>query len=161
MVKEIEEELKEQNELFNLLSKYRINIGVVSEDSYRDETKLSLGITNAQLMFIHENGSPINNIPQRPVLKMTILYARQNLINHTFNNITDGIINKNWTEENIERELKILCSRMEDYARDIIYSNDGRLIPNSPIVAKRKKGNHPLFDTGQLARSITCQLQKI
>ena len=159
-MKEIEEQLQEQNNLFKSLEKYRIRIGVVSEDSQRKSTDISLGITNSQLMFIHENGSPINNIPERPVLKMTISYARQNLIPHVLNKITNGILNENWKENNIELELKKLCSRMEDYARDIIYSNDGRLVPNSPLVAKRKKGNHPLFDTGQLARSITCQLQK-
>ena len=57
-----------------------------------------------------------------------------------------------------ENELNKLCIKMENYARDIIYSNDGRLKPNSEKVAKKKKGNHPLFDTGQLARSITCRL---
>lgn len=50
---------------------------------------------------------------------------------------------------------------MESYARHIIYDNDGRLEPNSPVVVKAKKGNHPLFVTGQLARSITCTLSTI
>ena len=51
---------------------------------------------------------------------------------------------------------------MENYARDIIYLNDGRLAPNTPKTIKGKKeiGNHPLFRTGQLARSISCRLVK-
>ena len=81
----------------------------------------------------------------------------------------------------MSKELQKFCLELENYARDIIYSNDGRLAPNSESVAAKKRekairnartvadrqaamqdsGNHPLFDTGQLARSITCQLVKI
>lgn len=64
-------------------------------------------------------------------------------------------------EQGLEKELNKMCIRMENYAREIIYSNDGRLAPNAPSVAARKKGNHPLFDTGQLARSITCKLVRV
>ena len=64
-------------------------------------------------------------------------------------------------EQGLEKELNKMCVRMENYAREIIYSNDGQLAPNAPSVAARKKGNHPLFDTGQLARSITCKLVRV
>ena len=111
-------------------------------------------------MFIHENGSPLRHIPARPVLKMTIDYANQNLIGPTLHKCVAQYFKSGFDKQVVEDLLQQLCVRMENYARDIIYSNDGRLAPNSPAVAKRKKGNHPLFDTGQLARSITCQLLK-
>ena len=147
--------LNNELNLFNMLGNYEIEIGVITKNTKR---KISFGITNAELMYIHENGSPLNNIPARPVLDMTIKYTNNSLLNDAINNCINGILYSNWKQMEIETELKKLCIRMENYARSIIYSNDGRLTPNSPKVAAKKKGNHPLFDTGQLARSITCRL---
>lgn len=149
--------LEKETELIESLSKYSIEIGVISEDTGRKET-ISYGITNAELMQIHENGSPIKNIPARPVLDLTIMWTEQHLIKKVLDNIIEGVFERNWSKVEIERELSRMCIRMENHAREIIYDNDGTLAPNSPQVAKRKKGNHPLFDTGQLARSITCRL---
>ena len=149
---------EKESELIESLSKYSIEIGVISEDTGREET-VSYGITNAELMQIHENGSPIKNIPARPVLDLTIMWTEQHLIKKVLDSIIEGVFEKNWGKVEIERELSRMCIRMENHAREIIYDNDGTLAPNSPQVAKRKKGNHPLFDTGQLARSITCKLR--
>ena len=142
------------------LPTYSIEIGVFSVDSQRTE-KYRVGINNAELMFIHENGSPTNNIPSRPVLQMTIDHFNSNgMIQKVVDRALSAYVSSNFDRETLEKELNKLCVRMENYAREIIYSNDGRLKPNSPRVAKKKKGNHPLFDTGQLARSITCRLVK-
>lgn len=149
---------EKESELIESLSKYSIEIGVISEDTGRKET-VSYGITNAELMQIHENGSPTKNIPARPVLDLTIMWTEQHLIKRVLDSIIEGVFEKNWGKVEIERELSRMCIRMENHAREIIYDNDGTLAPNSPQVAKRKKGNHPLFDTGQLARSITCKLR--
>lgn len=145
--------------ILKMLKNYYIEIGVVSEDSRRDK-QISLGLTNAELMQIHENGSPTRNIPSRPVLDMTIKYAREKLMQKTIDKIIDGVLSENWKISDIEKELNKLCVRMQNYAQSIIYDNNGQLKPNSPKVAAKKKGNHPLFNTGQLARSITCQLVK-
>lgn len=149
---------EKESELIESLSKYSIEIGVISEDTGRKET-VSYGITNAELMQIHENGSPIKNIPARPVLDLTIMWTEQHLIKRVLDSIIEGVFEKDWGKVEIERELSRMCIRMENHAREIIYDNDGTLAHNSPQVAKRKKGNHPLFDTGQLARSITCKLR--
>lgn len=166
---------EKESELIESLSKYSIEIGVISEDTGREENKqendeddtkqkdtkketVSYGVTNAELMQIHENGSPTKNIPARPVLDLTIMWTEKRLIKRVLNNIIEGVFEKNWGKVEIERELSRMCIRMENHAREIIYDNDGTLEPNSPQVAERKKGNHPLFDTGQLAKSITCKL---
>ena len=142
---------KEFNEMF----KYAIEIGVVSDNT---ERKIKVGITNSELMYIHENGSPLNNIPARPVLDMTIKYASEELLNDTIDNCLQIWINSKKSQEAVEKELNKLCLKMEKYARQLIYSNDGRLAPNAPSTIAKKGDNHPLFDTGQLARSITCRL---
>lgn len=142
------------------LPSYQIQIGVFSQNSKRKTKRhvVNVGLTNAELMFIHENGSPLHHLPARPVLKMTIDYG---------NTLLDDVMQKALQayfddgEQAMEAELKKFCLRLENYARDIIYLNDGRLAPNAPSTVARKGDNHPLFDTGQLARSITCKLVKI
>ena len=155
-------------EKFTSIPTYYIEIGVFVENGKRkkDAKKskssdtVKLGINNAELMYIHENGSLLNHIPKRPVLKMTIDYAKKYLLKDTLAKAVKSYVENGFDLKAYERELTKMCLKMENYARDIIYSNDGRLAPNTPKVARRKKGNHPLFDTGQLARSITCRLVK-
>lgn len=142
---------------FNVISKFRLEIGVFTGKSHR---KVQVGITNTELMFIHENGSPLRNIPARPVLQMTLDYANKNLVEPTVDKCIKIILDNGPDEALIERELNKLAIKLENYARKIIYSNNGRLAPNAPAVAKAKGGNHPLFNTGQLARSITCRVVK-
>ena len=111
-------------------------------------------------MFIHENGSPLHHIPARPVLKMTIEWANKELLKPTIDRAIKVFLDSHFNQDALEKELNKMCIRMENYARDLIYSNDGRLAPNAPSTIAKKGDNHPLFDTGQLARSITCQLVK-
>lgn len=149
--------LEKEIKILENLKNYYIEIGVVSDKTGRDD-KISVGITNAELMQIHENGSPSRNIPARPILDITIKWAEKKLMPKTLDNIIEGVIYKGWSNSDIEKELEKMCIRMQNYAQETIYDNTGILAPNSPKVAARKKGNHPLFDTGQLARSITCRL---
>lgn len=145
------------------LHEYVIEIGVFTGNAKRKKEKevVQVGLTNAEIMFINENGSPMRHIPARPVLKMTIEWANKELLNKTISKCIDKYIESGFDESVVEKELKRMCMRMENYARDLIYSNDGRLEPNAPSTIKKKGDNHPLFDTGQLARSITCKLVKI
>lgn len=154
-------------EKFREIPTYYIEIGVFSEGGERQKdadkkTKdvIRLGINNAELMYIHENGSPINRIPARPVLQMTINQAKKEWLENAIMRAINAYVRSGFNIKEYEKELERLCMKMEKYARDIIYLNDGRLAPNAPSVAKRKNGNHPLFDTGQLARSISCRLIK-
>ena len=154
-------------EKFREIPTYYIEIGVFSEDGERQKdadkkTKdvIRLGVNNAELMYIHENGSPINRIPARPVLQMTINQAKKEWLENAIMKAINAYVRSGFNIKEYEKELERLCMKMEKYARDIIYLNDGRLAPNAPSVAKRKNGNHPLFDTGQLARSISCRLIK-
>lgn len=150
------------NEIYEAVKElptYYIEIGVFEAKTKRKET-VKVGLTNAELMFTHENGSPLRHIPARPVLQMTLNYANRYLVKQTINKAIDAYLASDCNKSELEKVLKQLCMRMENYARDIIYKNDGRLAPNAPSVAAKKKGNHPLFDTGQLARSITCRLIK-
>ncbi len=152
-------ELEEKVKLLDSLSSYQIEVGIVAGES-KERQFASIGLTNAEIMFIHENGSPARHIPERPVLQMTLTEAANSMLPTFVDKVQNGVMNENWNQQKLELELGRFCMRLQNYARDIIYSNDGRLAPNAPSVVKRKKGNHPLFDTGQLARSIICRYVK-
>lgn len=151
--------LSPKRKLFESLSKYQFELGVIDNSKVKRKTRL--GINNAELMFIHENGSPLRHIPRRPVLELTLAWANnkgetRKLVNY----LSAGIFSNDFDETDIEKALKQFAIKLENHARVIIYSNNGQLVPNAPSVAKKKGGSHPLFDTGQLARSITCQVVK-
>ena len=151
----IEDYLNHYKELWNSVGDYVIEIGVISQKTKRTQ---SVGISNAELMFIHENGSPKRNIPARPVLDYTLQYANNELLTPTLNKIYDGIFNHEWSKADIEKELNKMCIRMQSYAQSMIRDRDPRLAPNKPATIKAKKSDLPLLDTGQLSRSITCHL---
>lgn len=135
---------------------YIVEVGIMSIDTKRTD-KVQLGLTNAELMFIHENGSPLHNLPARPVLQMTIDWANNSgLTSKTIDKYLDVYLKTN-SFEKAEKELSKFCLKLQNYARRIIYDNDGKLEANAPSTIKRKGFNHPLFVTGQLARSITCR----
>ena len=141
---------------YEILGEYYIQIGVISAETKR-KTIIDVGLTNAELMYIHENGSAFNNLPARPVLEKTIKYAKTTLLDKTLKNCIDGITH-GWDRQQIEDELNKLCMRMQNYARKGMLRNELGLAPNKPSTIKRKGSDVPLVDTGQLARSITCQL---
>ena len=133
---------------------YLLEVGVPSDNKRRDDE----GITNAELMFIHENGAPLQNIPKRPVLSISIYYIeRMGVLNKNLDKAIDVYFKSNKIEE-FEKQLNVLALKTENVAREIIYQNKGILESNAPSTIKKKGENHPLFDTGQLARSIIARI---
>lgn len=155
---------------------YEIKIGVFSGNAKREEA--TVGVTNAELLFIHEEGSPARNLHGYHVLEKVIDYANKNLLEKAMTKAIMGYLDTA-SEESIEKPLKDMCMRMENYARSLIMDNEVLQAehPNSYTTAKAKwekepgnkgkqypglpAGSHPLFDTGQLTRSITCVLKKV
>lgn len=161
--KELKKTFEEATKAYRSVNDYIIEIGVVEEKTKRKKTKKKLaivGITNAQLMFIHENGSPLKHIPARPVLQYTIQDTIKTLLPTTLNRIEDGCFNHNWTKADVKLELEKMCIRMQSIARRIIFRSN-RLEKDSPGTIKAKGSAQPLVDTGQLGRSITCQLRPL
>lgn len=147
--------------LFNTLPQYIIEVGVLEDKNLRKKKNKQVGITNAELMYIQENGSPLQNIPARPVLEMAIEWANTSgILDKTLDRCFE-IFMETASKEEVEKELDRLCIRIANYASDIIYLNDGRLAPNAQSTINKKGFNHPLFVTGQLARSISARFVEI
>lgn len=170
--RELKKAFEQATEAYRSINDYAIEIGVVEENTKRKpekedaekktkgktkQTVASIGITNAQLMFIHENGSPLHHIPARPALQYTIDEAIKTLLPATLKRIEDGCFNHNWTKADVKIELEKMCVRMQSIARRIIFRSN-KLEKNSPATIKAKGSDQPLVDTGKLGRSITCQL---
>lgn len=168
---------------------YRIEVGIIggySKDRKTNEEKKGLsqeekksrkrtGVTNAEILFINENGSPARHIPARPVLHMTIQDAKKTMILPA---VKLGIKRyaRSGNVADMDKTMQALASEMQDHAREIIKNKDRRLRPNAkstqrqkfrklPAAEQRKiikAGgapliNYPLHDTGQLERSIVAR----
>ena len=106
-------------EKFREIPTYYIEIGVFSEDGERQKdadkkTKdvIRLGVNNAELMYIHENGSPINRIPARPVLQMTINQAKKEWLENAIMRAINAYVRSGINLKEYEKELQRLRMKM-------------------------------------------------
>jgi len=125
-------------------------VGIPQEKIHRKKGK----INNASLMYIMTHGSPIRNIPARPVIEPAIEAAGN--------------------KERIAAELKDAATAYleRDPQRAIDFLNRAGIAgmnaskrwftdarnawePDKPATIKRKGSARPLIDTGQLRKSIT------
>ena len=171
-----------ENDLKNLDISYSIEIGVFSDKDKRDK-KEDEKYNNAELLQLHENGSPVNNIPPRPVLDITLQYAKyDNTVERINDTIIKNVNEKGRKEEDIQKYIEMEAQELVNYARDLIASNEGWLKENAPSTMKQKYkksikggkkakreamknwhpplGNHPLVDTGQLMNAISYKVVK-
>lgn len=159
-------DISKSKELIDSLIEYQFLVGVVqSQDSIREGVSINIftkkqeGINNAELLYIHENGSPMRNLPSRPVLAYTIEWAHSQL-DRIIDECIDGIFS-GWTRSQLELHLRRFAIRIQNYAQNMIMSRDPRLAPNQPATIAGKGSDLPLFDTGELARSITAELTRV
>lgn len=113
-------------------------------------------VTNAELLFIHTYGSPINNIPARPVIEPAIKDDKERLSKMLKRS---AVLSLEGKEEEAVEQLKLMGMRGQNISRAWFTSPKNGWPPNSPSVAaaKRKKGSTnpmPLIDTGELRKSI-------
>lgn len=122
----------------------------------RDETPLS----NAQIGYIQEFGSPINNIPERPFLIPGVENARPEVLEE-FRGGAKAALDGNTSQ--VERSLVRAGIQAQNAVRAKI--QDGPFLPLKPttLAARRRRGrtgDKPLLDTGQLRNSVTFVIRK-
>lgn len=141
---------------------YEIEIGIFENKRKKDKNSIKDGLTNAELLYIHENGGIDNMPPARPILKLTIEdYLNKGYLNEELDYIYNKINTKNWTDVEIELELKKFCKRVAIYCKELVNNRDNRIKPNSKSTIKAKGSDLPLVDTHQMVRAITANLEKI
>lgn len=142
------------------IKSHDVYVGIQQANDVRKESKENknkVAITNAELLFIHTNGSPINNIPARPVIEPAIKDDNDRL-SSMMKKAAQLALSGKFTEA--LTQLKLTGMRGQNVSRAWFLNSKNGWPPNSPAVqaAKRRKGStdpKPLIDTGELRKSIT------
>lgn len=159
--------LAEENALIKRINEHKFYLGVidgVSKADRKSKSKKADILNNANLLAIlsHDslkrtsNGVPYR--PARPILDIAVKkFIKDKTVDRIYDGVIDGIFKAGWKWNDIEIYMNRWAERLASMTRKMIYDNKGILAPNAPSTIKAKKGaDHPLFDTGQLARSIVC-----
>lgn len=136
----------------------RIYFGVPEDKSarrkifgrHKNSGEHSTGINNADLLFILEHGSPVKNIPPRPLLKPVIEKHRPE-IEKVFIKVYNALVNGDTNTANYEMDK--LAQRIEMWGKKYFVEENG-WAPNKESTIKRKGSSRPMIDTGQLRSSI-------
>lgn len=134
----------------------QLYVGIPQEHTNRKE-----GVTNAELLFIHTNGSPIKNIPPRPVIEPVLENNKQRIQKRV--NLGIKTLLETGNEEKALGELKKAGIDATNLTRRWFKNPENGWPPNSPSTARRKrrKGSTtiwPLIDTQEMLKSITYVL---
>lgn len=156
-VKTVEDHVGDFKKAIQEAKKMQVLVGITQEkDSRKGE------ISNAELLFIHTNGSPLRGIPARPVIEPAIKDDKEvitKLLGEALKATLEGDISRTKTY------LNAAGLEGENASKDWFTSPKNNWPPNavSTMVAKRKKGStdpKPLIDTGELRKSITYVIKE-
>lgn len=141
-----------------------VYVGISEDTTERKEEddEEKVGVTNADLLFIHTKGSPVNNIPARPVIEPAIENARDKITNQ-MKAAAKAVLEVN--EEKAFKHLSLAGTYAQKASRSWFKNPENNWPPNSPavIAIKKRKGStnpRPLIDTGELIKSITYFVDK-
>jgi len=108
-------------------------------------------MNNASLLFIHTNGSPLRNIPPRPVIEPALAYNASKISEQVA-----GMLRA--AAENDAQKVNQYAHRIgmagQNAARDWFTNPANGWPPNAPSTIARKGSSQPLIDTGNLRKSI-------
>lgn len=143
--------MKEFAEKMALLKSEDVLVGIPQKNASRKE--LGEKINNAELLFIHTNGSPKQNIPPRPVIEPAINNKQTKLtIMEHFKIAVVAALEGN--EQVFHNELAIAGMIAQNAARDWFTNPANGWAPNTPATIKAKGSSRPLIDTGEMRKSI-------
>lgn len=116
-------------------------------------------VTNAELLYIHTNGSAPNNIPPRPVLEPAIAQPEtQAQIKVLLRDAAVAAMvqgNKEKCEQDFAKAGMVGASACKKYITD-----GTNLAPNAPSTIRQKGSSKPLIDTASMMNSITYAVRK-
>lgn len=134
----------------NNLGKMKIQIGAVGKHKNAD-------ISNAALLRIHEVGVPSQGIPARAPIRKT--FRNKKNLRLIGANI-QGLIRNNY--KNGELQIEKITDGLGLTMKNLVQATiKRRLDPaNKPDTVRRKRGDLPLVDTGQMVNSIEYGVNK-
>lgn len=155
---------KDLKRSIDFLNNNYVLVGIPDTENGREDSK---DVTNADLLFIHTNGSPINNIPPRPVIEPA-LYRNKDKFTKMLEDASSDVMEGHTTDAIII--LRKIGMKAQKICRAWFVDPANGWPPNSPSTAEakirkfrkyNKTGTYeprPLIDTGELRKSITYVL---
>ena len=141
----IERELKAARKIVAL-------VGIPS-DAKRHEDNPYIGL--AQIAYIMEKGSAVNNIPARPFMLQTRERNEKRMMGLS-KKLLKAISNGSTTAMDA---IKKLGESYEGAMKRIFI--EGSFAPDAPATVRRKKSSRPLIDTSLLRQSIKFKVAKV
>jgi len=124
-------------------------VGIPQKESSRKGEK----INNAELLFIHTNGSPLRNIPARPVLQPAIENkATNSAIVVQLDNAIRSLLNGD--DSQYINSLNSAGMIAQNASRRWFVNPENGWAPNAMSTIKAKGSNKPLIDTGEMRKAI-------
>jgi hypothetical protein len=139
------------------LKEHEVCIGVPENSSGRKDDK-GTPVNNAELLFIHTNGSPIKGIPPRPVLEPAIAQNKER-VSEALQKAVDAAIDGN--KGAILPALESAGMDGQNIARKFFTDSANGFAPNKPATIERKGSDRPLIDTDEMRSSITYVVRKV
>ncbi|WP_321906230.1 hypothetical protein [Burkholderia cenocepacia] len=140
------------------LVKQEVLVGVPDSTAGRKDDGEPL--SNAEIGYIQETGSPANNIPARPHLVPGVQDARPKFepqLQRGVEAALDGDL------EQVQRRLNMAGIAAQNSVRAKVNSNIAPELAESTLEARRRRGvtrENTLVDTGQYRNSITYVIRK-
>jgi hypothetical protein len=126
-----------------------------SGKAVRVVTSVSSGMTNADIMVVHEFGSETNNIPPRSALRMPLEYKKRDLVKF----LGSDRVKTEIEAGNIRKVYKMMGVFGEGVVDEAFATRGyGMWADNAEETKKRKGSDMPLVDSGQLARAVTSDV---
>lgn len=152
-VRETDRQLQAVQKSIKAIKKVEVLVGVPQEETGRKEK----GVTNAELLYIHTNGSPSNHIPPRPIIEPAIQDSKEEI----------GILLKEAILKALEGDTDGAMAGMEkaglqgeNAAKGWFTNPKNNWAGNAESTIKQKGSSKPLIDTAQLRKSITHVVKK-
>jgi len=139
-----------------IMARKRILVGIPQEKNRRKKEKgKSKELTNSEIGFLQENGSPAQNIPARPFLKPGVQSTAPQVASVLGKAAKKSFLNSKKLVEGLTAAGLISQAGVKKY---IVQSDHFKPLAQSTLDARArrgKKGTKPLIRTGQLLNSIS------
>ena len=145
---------KRINATLKQLSKMKAHVGVPGGATPPvDDNGKPLGISMAELAYIHEKGSLANKMPSRPLMHQTKRRVEKKFVRLLANGYKRAV-----KGANAERILRSIGVAYEGEMKKSFVAEV--FVENTEATKKRKGSSRPLIDTGAFRQSITSKVVK-
>lgn len=155
VIKESAKKIKNLIEGFNYIANNEVVVGITEESNAARED----GITNSQLLYLHEHGIPSHNVVPRPVLVPAISQeeVREKISLMMKEGFQAALIDGSKDRAEASFEKAGMLGR--DACKNYITSGD-KLTQNKESTVAKKGSSLPLVDTGSMLGSITYAVRR-